>query len=177
MALNAIHGKTPSKIGSAGASPAGGTTPASEPAGITRERLLAVSHGLKGELSLDEITRAVDRSRATIQNWFDTFRKSGVDGLCAVACSQRRAKGLLSAVAAKELRKSWPREAFAGQRTPASGCRVAFGIEAKTHTVLKWLGKLAARLKVVRPRHPRSSEVSRYEFRHQLGQRHLQSSE
>lgn len=39
---------------------------------------------------------------------------------------------------------------------------------AKRDTVARWLGKLGARLKAVRPRHPGSSEVKRYEFAHQL---------
>ena len=38
----------------------------------------------------------------------------------------------------------------------------------KTGTVRGWLGKLGARLKVVRPRHPNSSELKWFEFRNQL---------
>lgn len=42
-----------------------------------RERLLAIKLGLEGNLSLEEIAVNLDRSRATIQTWFDTYRKGG----------------------------------------------------------------------------------------------------
>lgn len=144
---------------------------ACEPPGILRERLLAVSHGLKGELSLDEIAQAIGRSRATIQTWFDAFRQGGVSGLCSVAYHERGAKSLLTQEAAKELRKKLAKGSFRRAEDAREWLHQRFGIEAKTNTVLKWLGKFAARLKVVRPRHPQSSDAHRYEFRQQLARR------
>lgn len=147
----------------------------SEPPGIQRERLLAVTHGLKGELSLAQIAQAMGRSRATIQTWFDAYRRGGVEGLCAVAYHQRGAKGLLTEQAAKELRKKLAKGSFRRAEDARQWLHRRFGIEAKTNTVLKWLGKFKARLKVVRPRHPRSSDLGRQEFRQQLARRIFQA--
>jgi len=52
-----------------------------EPPGAVRERLLAVRLGLQGELGLSRIALAVGRSRATIQVWFDTYRRGGIAAL------------------------------------------------------------------------------------------------
>ena len=46
-----------------------------EPAGITRERLLAVSLGLQGNLHLNQITEQMGRSMTTFQTWFDNYRE------------------------------------------------------------------------------------------------------
>ncbi len=53
-----------------------------EPSGMARERLIAVSHGLEGKLGLMEIATLLGRSRATIQIWFDLYRTGGIQRLC-----------------------------------------------------------------------------------------------
>src|SRR5665811_2398370 len=53
----------------------------SEPPGWRRECLLAVQLGFQGEQSLDQIATATGRSRSTIQEWFDAYRRGGVDAL------------------------------------------------------------------------------------------------
>jgi len=46
--------------------------------------------------------------------------------------------------------------------------RKRFKVNRSVETVRRWMGKLGARLKVIRPRHPNSSEDKRQEFRNQL---------
>lgn len=52
-----------------------------ESPGWRRECLLAVQLGLQGQHSLDQIAAATGRARSTIQTWFDTYRRGGVDAL------------------------------------------------------------------------------------------------
>ncbi len=91
-----------------------------EPSGVIRERLLAVSLGLKGELSLGEIASQMSRSRATIQTWFDAYRAEGIEGLSP----SKAPRGFASALhdcAQKELRKKLPFESFL-RNSFLSGC-------------------------------------------------------
>ena len=79
-----------------------------EPPGARRERLLAVQLGLQGELGLDRIAQAVGRSRATLQTWFDSYRKGGVDALLYDARSDNPGRpSELSGAAWPSCRKIW----------------------------------------------------------------------
>ena len=140
----------------------------SEPNKTFRQRLLAVSYGLEGELSLEAIAAKLGRSRATIQNWFDLYRCGGVERLCRRSETKVGRKSGLSQRAAKELRKKLAKGSFRRAADAEQWLRTRFGIETTTSTVRRWMGKLGARLKVIRPRHPNSSEQKRYEFRNQL---------
>jgi transposase len=139
-----------------------------EPAGAARERLVAVTHGLEGEMSLAEIAALLGRSRATIQTWFDLYRTGGLERLCRRSDTKVGRKHGLGEKARKELQKKLAKGSFRRAADAQDWLEKRFAIKASTVTVRRWLGKLGARLKVVRPRHPNSSEEKRYEFRNQL---------
>ena len=139
------------------------------------ERLLAVSHGLKGELSLDEIAEAVGRRRATIQVWFNRYRRGGIEKLCAREGQTPGPRSRLHARAEKELRKKVAKGSFRRGEDARQWLKERFGIEASVGRVRYWLGKVGARLKVVRPRHPKRSESARFEFRTQLARKLLRA--
>lgn len=143
----------------------------SEPQGIYRERLLAVKHGLEGEFSLDEIAQLLGRSRATIQTWFDWYRSEGIERLCSRPTDGVGRRSKLSEKASKELAKKLARGSFRTGGQAQQWLKQRFGIEISVVTARRWLGKHGARLKVVRPRHPNSSESRRSEFRNQLGRK------
>lgn len=138
-----------------------------EPAGIVRERLLAVSLGLKNEQSLAQIAGHLGRSRATIQTWFDHYRERGIDGLMPSE-APRGFPCALHEEARKELRKKLAKGSFRRAEDARQWLQNRFNISLSTGRVAVLLGKLGARLKVVRPRHPNSSDVKREQFRTQL---------
>jgi transposase len=138
-----------------------------EPSGVMRERLLAVSLGLKGELTLSEIAGHIGRSRAIIQIWFDRYRSSGIAGL-EPSKARRGFASRLHPQASKELKKKLAKGSFRRADDARIWLEKRFGIAASASRVRFWLGKLGARLKVVRPRHPNSSESKRFAFRNQL---------
>jgi len=144
-----------------------------EPPGLARERLLAVKLGLEGELKLQEIAATIGRSRATIQTWFDLFRNEGIERLCRRSNARTGRPTELTATAQKELRKKIAKGSFRRVDDARVWLRKQFKIEAPYETVRGWLGKLGARLKVVRPRHPNSSELKRFSFRTQLARQML----
>lgn len=136
--------------------------------GRARERLLAVSHGLQGDLSLGEIAERVGRSRATIQTWFDQYRQGGIDALCEPVKSKTGPKPALDERGWREFRKKLARGSFRTGEQAQAWIAKRYKVHRSVSTVRRWMGKLGARLKVVRPRHPNSSESKRNEFRHQL---------
>lgn len=102
------HGKTRAKLDRCGEADLVTRRLNTEPPGARRERLLAVQTGLQGELGLNEITQAVGRARATIQNWFDTYRQGGVDALLHDARSDNPGRpSELSGAARAELQRFW----------------------------------------------------------------------
>ncbi len=140
-----------------------------------RERLLAVSHGLEGKLDLDEIATAVGRSRATIQAWFDRYRSGGIELLLARVGRKPGPASRLHARAEKELRKKVAKGSFRRGEDARQWLKRHHGVEASVERVRFWLGKVGARLKVVRPRHPKSRESARFEFRTQLARKLLRA--
>jgi len=140
----------------------------SEPPGMARERLNALRHGLEGELSLQEIASTVGRSRATIQTWFDLYRSGGIERLCRRSDAPTGRPSLLGVKEEKELRKKLAKGSFRRGEDASKWLKSKFGIKASPGSVRRWLGKLGARLKVVRPRHPNSCQTKRFEFRNQL---------
>ena len=139
-----------------------------EGSGLSRERLLAVSHGLKGELSLKEIAQRVGRSRATIQSWFSLYREGGISQLCRRSEKKGGRKAAMNQRAWNEFRKKLAKGTFRTGHQAREWISRRFKIQRSVSTVRRWMGKLGARLKVVRPRHPNSSESKRYEFRNQM---------
>lgn len=138
-----------------------------EPAGIVRERLLAVSLGLKGELHLSQIAEQMGRSMTTIQTWFDNYRDRGVAGL-EPSKARRGFAGALHEQARKELLKKLSKGSFRRAEDARVWLQKRFGIKLSENRVGVLLGKLGARLKVVRPRHPNSCDLLGERFRTQL---------
>ena len=139
-----------------------------EPPGLARERLLAVKLGIEGELKLQQIADTTGRSRATIQTWFDLFRSGGIERLCRRSNAPTGRPSQLTAVAERELKKKLAKGSFRKTDDARQWLKKRFGIDAKYDTTRKWLGKLGARLKVVRPRHPDCCDLKRFCFRTQL---------
>ena len=144
-----------------------------EPPGLARERLIAVKLGLIGELDLAEIAQTLGRSRATIQTWFDLFRKEGIQRLCRRSNAPTGRPSALTEKAKQELRKKIAKGSFRKVDDARQWLKDRFQIEASYERVRQWLGKLGARLKVVRPRHPQSCDLRRYRFRTQLARQIL----
>jgi transposase len=143
-----------------------------EPAGIVRERLLAVSLGLKGDLSLKEIAGRMGRSRATIQTWFDNYRAGGIEGLLP-SDAPRGFPGALHEKARKELQKKLAKGSFRRVEDARVWLEKMHRVSLSQSRVGALLGKLGARLKVVRPRHPNSCDLKRECFRTQLARQML----
>lgn len=143
----------------------------SEPPGIARERLLAVKHGLEGKLSLGEVARLIGRSQKTVQTWFDLYREGGIDRLCAGSPGKRGRRPALDDKAERELRKKLARGSFRTASQAAEWVERQFHVKRSTSTLRRWMGKLGAGLKVVRPRHPGSDEGEREAFKLQLARK------
>ncbi len=139
-----------------------------EPSGLARERLNAVRLGLEGEMNLQDIATTVGRSRATIQTWFDLYRSGGIERLCRRSNAPTGRPSLLCLRAEKELKKKLAKGSFRRSADAGNWLASNFNIKASPETIRRWLGKLGARLKVVRPRHPNSCQTKRFEFRNQL---------
>ena len=139
-----------------------------EPPGLARERLNAVKLGIEGELDLEAIADVVGRSRATIQTWFDLFREEGIERLCRRSNAATGRPSELTEKAAHELKKKLAKGSFRRIDDAREWLQKQFGIEAEYETARRWVGKLGARLKVVRPRHPNSCDVKRLRYRTQL---------
>lgn len=136
-----------------------------ESPGLARERLVAVSLGLKGDLKLSEIATASGRSRATIQTWFDLYRTGGIERLCRRSNAPTGRPSALTPKARRELGRKLSKGSFRKAEDAREWLEKRFGIEATSETVRRWMGKLGARLKVVRPRHPNSCDLKRANFR------------
>ena len=129
--------------------------------------------GLEGKLKLQEIADTLGRSRATIQTWFDWFREEGVERLYNRPKSSVGRPSLLTPEIEKRLRMKMNKGSFRRVDDARDWLGRQFGIEAPYETVRGWMGKLGARPKVVRPRHPNSSELLRLRFRTQLARQML----
>jgi transposase len=113
-----------------------------EPPGWKRERLLAIKHGLEGEMSLEEIAEAVGRARSCIQRWFDAYRSGGLKGLLHKAHEggvESALKALIAAEMKEKLKEGKWRRAADVKRWLAQ----EHGVEVALPTVYKYLGKCA----------------------------------
>ena len=136
----------------------------SEPSGIIRERLLAIRLGLKGDLHLEQIAEQMGRSMTTIQTWFDNYREGGIKGL-EPSKAPRGFPGALHEEARKQLRKKLSKGSFRRAEDARIWLKKRYNIDFSQSHMRALLGKLGARLKVVRPRHPNSCEQRREQFR------------
>lgn len=141
---------------------------ANEPPGLSRERLVAISLGLKGEHTLNQIAEQLGRSRATIQTWFDLYRKEGLERVCRRANTPTGRPTQLNEKIKKELRKKLAKGSFRRVEDARTWLSSRFGVDVSYSTVRYWMGKLGARLKIARPRNPESCDLKRDRFRTQL---------
>ena len=100
------------------------------------------------------------RSMTTIQTWFDNYREHGIEGL-EPSKAPRGFACALHDEAKKELRKKLSKGSFRRAEDARIWLEKRYGITLSTNRVGVLLGKLGARLKVVRPRHPNSSDLLR----------------
>ena len=127
---------------------------AKESPGANRERLLAVDLGLKGEMGLDQIGRAVGRSRATIQTWFNRYRKGGVAALLRDARTDNPGRpSELSGQALAELRKDLEARRWRSVPQIQRWLLQTHGIQLALSSLYDRLGKVCARLRVPRKSH------------------------
>lgn len=138
-----------------------------EPAGWKRERLLALKHGLEGEMSLDEIAVAVGRARSAVQRWFDTYRQHGLEAVLKKEHAGGIPSSLKTSIALEMIEKlragSW-RRAQDAQRW----LKQEHKVEVALSTVYKYLGKCEARLKVPRPSHAKKDAAAAETFKSEL---------
>ena len=138
-----------------------------EPPGWRRERLLALKHGLEGEMGLEEIAQAVGRARSCIQRWFDTYREQGLEGLLRKEHAggiESTLKPFVAQQMKEELKKGTWRRGADVQRW----LEKEHGVKVALVTVYKYLGKCAARLKVPRPSHAKKEPGAAETFKSQL---------
>ena len=141
-----------------------------EPAGWRRERLLAIKLGLEGELKLEEIAQTMGHGRATIQRWFDAYRRGGIKELLQDRRYGRQAgpPSALSAKAAAGIAAGLEKGTWRTAAQVQSYLREEHGVQVALTTVYKYLGKCEARLKVPRPSHTRKDEEKVRTFREEL---------
>lgn len=140
------------------------------PAGWKRERLLAIKLGLENELNLQQIADQLGRGIQTIINWFEAFRKGGLERLLNKGKSTGRTSSLNEeqmALFKAELEKNQWRTG--GQAY--AWLKKEFGVTFHPQRVYVYLKKLGARLKVPRPSHRKKDLQAVAEFRQNLCQR------
>jgi transposase len=138
-----------------------------EPPGWKRERLLALKHGLEGEMSLEQIALAGGRSRSCIQRWFDAYRSQGLEGLLR----KEHAGGTestLKAPAAAEMKEKLKKGEWRRGADVQRWLKQEHAVEVAITTVYKYLGKCGARLKVPRPSHTKKDAVAAETFKSEL---------
>jgi transposase len=139
------------------------------PPGARRERLLAVQMGLMGELGLEAIAQAVGRSRATIQTWFDTYRRGGVDALLYDARSDNPGRpSELSGAALAELEQDLAAGRWRSVPQLQRWLAQTHGVKLALSSLYDRLGKIGARLRVPRKSHVKKDPAAALEFRSEL---------
>jgi transposase len=141
----------------------------SEPPGWRRECLLAVQLGLQGEQTLDQIARATGRSRATIQIWFDAYRRGGVEALLADGRSRNPgAPSKLTTTAMAQLEAGLKTGRWRTVPQMRAWLKTQHKIQMALSSLYNRLGKVGARLRVPRPRHQQNDPAAALEFRAEL---------
>jgi transposase len=139
-------------------------------AGWQRERLLAVKWGLEGELTLEQIAARLGRARSSIQQWFDAFRRGGVEALLSL----KRGKGPPSRLTA-EMAQALARKLQAGECRRAADVHRwlldTYGLKVQLASVYPYLKGLGARLKVPRPCHEKHDPAAAVAFKATLHQK------
>ena len=106
-----------------------------------KERLTAVSMGMSGDHTLDQIASAVGRARSSIQTWFDKFREAGLDGLL----ERKKAPGAapaLDEVVLEALRVKLTQGRFRTAPEVQSWLSKEYEIRLELSAIYYWLKKL-----------------------------------
>ena len=138
-----------------------------EPAGWRRERLQALKLGFDLSNSLESIAQSVGRSRATIQTWFETYRKGGLEALL----KKESGKGQAPALNEKEMAAFKTELDKAQWRTGGQAYRwlqEEFGVSFHPQRIYVYLKKLGGRLKVPRPSHRKKDPQKGKDFQENL---------
>jgi transposase len=135
-----------------------------------QQRLLALKLALSGEFTLEQIGKAVDRSRATVADWMRLVRDGQLD-LMLGRHQGRGRKASLKPRAIKELRRGlmrgrWTRAKDA-QIWLANRHRVKMGLKG----VRYWLKKHSGVMRVPRRSHARQDPAAFEEFKRTLARR------
>jgi transposase len=137
-----------------------------EPAGPTRERLLAVQMALQGQHSLQEIATAIGRARSTIQQWLSAYRSGGVEKLLYDARHDNPGRpSELSGLAEAQLREGLKSGRWRNVPQIQRWLQQAHGIGLALSSLYDRLGKAGARLRVPRPSHIKKDPAATAEFR------------
>ena len=149
-----------------------------EPPGWKRERLLAVKHGLEGEMNLEEIGQAVGRARSCIQRWFDNYRSRGIEGLLYKEHTGG-VESTLKAPVAQEMREKLKEGVWRRAADAQRWLEEEHGVKVALPTVYKYLGKCEALLKVPRPSHAKKDAAAAETFKSDVTLRldHVKSGE
>lgn len=140
-----------------------------ESAGPGRERLLAVQLGLAGELGLEQIAHAVQRSRATIQTWFATYRQGGVAALLYDARADNPGRpSELSGLALAEVQQDLQRGRWRSVPQLQRWLQQTHGVKLALSSLYDRLGKVRARRRVPRKSHLKKDPAASVEFRAEL---------
>ena len=138
-----------------------------EKEGWRKERLIALSMGFSSENTLDEISAAISRSVPTIQRWFSSYRKGGLD-----AVLKRNFKGKknqhydeeVEAFLKKGLENARWNTAVQAQEALEKKFKKSF----KYPTVWTWLKKCAGVFRVPRPVHEKRDSEATQRFKRQF---------
>lgn len=138
----------------------------SEAPGWRRECLLAVQLGIQGEASLDQIATATGRSRSTIQEWFDAYRRGGVAALLKDGRADNAgAPSKLTATAKAELAAGLQSGRWRTVPQMRAWLKTRHHIQMALSSLYNRLGKAGARLRVPRPCHVKNDPAAALEFR------------
>ena len=130
--------------------------------GKERERLMAVHLGLLGEMNLEQIAQAVGRARATIQGWFNAYRRGGIDALLADARVRNHGpQGLLNMTQKQRLGDEISRARFRSAPQMQRWINEELNVKVAQSTIYKWLRKFGARMLVPRPSHVKKKKQRR----------------
>ena len=141
----------------------------SEPPGWRRECLLAVQLGLQGEQGLEQIARAIGRSRSTIQEWFAAYRTGGVDALLKDGRADNAgAPSKLTAAARTELEAGLRTGRWRTVPQLRAWLKTEHKVQLALSSLYNRLGKAGARLRVPRPSHVKNDPAATLEFRETL---------
>jgi transposase len=121
--------------------------------------------GLEGEKSYQEICAVLGRSLESIRKWFDAYRKGGVVGLLTKARGQTGPKSRLSVEAKGDLLTGLKEGRWRSAAEIRAWLKEAHGIEVALSSVYKYLGKVQARLRVLRAVNIKKDSVAAEAFK------------